>query len=152
MENKEQFILLDTSYLPQMAELFRASFGREPWNDDWSDSSRLTEYIRDIFGAFNSLNYGLMSEGRLMALSIGTVRHWWEGTNYNIEEFCVLPEIQGKGVGTRFMKLIEEDIRSRGIAGIFLQTDIDKPSFAFYSKNGFSRLDAHISLYKRVDK
>ena len=81
---------------------------------------------------------------------MGTVRHWWEGTNYNIEEFCVDPGLQGKGIGSEFMKMIESEIQKQGIAGIFLQTDEDKPSYGFYLKNGYKDLDLHVSLYKSV--
>lgn len=48
------------------------------------------------------------------------IRHWWEGTNYSIEELCVSPEFRGRGLDTRFMGMIEEDIISRGLSGIFL--------------------------------
>lgn len=152
MNNTEQFILLDETYLPQMAELYKAAFSGEPWNDDWSDEKQLTEYIKDIAGSYNSLNYGLLVNGKLAAISLGMIRHWWEGTNYNIEEFCVSPEIQGQGIGSRFMEMIEADIKKRGLCGIFLQTDNDKPSYKFYCKNGFNELKSHVSFYKRVNK
>lgn len=146
----EQFIELDESYLPQMAELYRISFKGEPWNDDWSDASQLNAYMKEISGNYNALNYGLVIEGQLVAMSIGMIRHWWEGTNYNIEELCVSPELRNKGMGSRFMKMIEDDIFKRGLCGIFLQTDSDKPSYRFYKKNEFFDLDKHVSLYKSV--
>lgn len=150
MDNKEKLILLDETYLPQMAELFKASFGREPWNDDWSDEKQLARYIKEISSSYNSLNYGLIADNKLVALSIGMIRHWWEGTNYNIEEFCVSPEYQSKGIGSRFMALIEADIKERDLCGIFLQTDNDKPAYNFYKRNGFNELSSHVSFYKRV--
>ena len=115
MNNTEQFILLDETYLPEMAELYKTAFGQEPWNDDWSDAKQLAEYIKEISNSYNSLNYGLLINGKLAALSIGMIRHWWEGTNYNIEEFCVSPDIQGQGIGSRFMGMIETDIQKRGL-------------------------------------
>ena len=150
MDYKEEFIVLDEAYLPQMAQLYKAAFQGEPWNDNWSDTEQLNEYIKEISCGYRALNYGLFINGELKALSIGMIRHWWEGTNYNIEEFCVAPEMHGQGVGSRFMSMIETDVRSRGLCGIFLQTDNDKPSYGFYHKNGFFDLDAHVSLYKRV--
>ena len=152
MDLAEQFVILDETYLPHMAELYKSAFEQEPWNDNWSDEFQLTEYIKEISSSYHSLNYGLLIDGKLLALSIGMIRHWWEGTNYNIEEFCVSPDIQGKGIGSRFMKMIEIDIQKRGLSGIFLQTDNDKPSYQFYQKNGFNELDSHVSFYKRVNE
>ena len=146
----EEFFILNESYIDEMAELYKNAFAGEPWNDDWSDRGQLYEYIKEISGAYNCLNYGLKMDGKLVAMSLGMIRHWWEGTNYNIEELCVLPEFQGKGVGSRFMEMIEEDIQTRGAVGIFLQTDIDKPAYRFYQKIGFGDLGAHVSLYKRL--
>ena len=149
---KEQFIILDESYLPEVAELYRRSFAGEPWNDDWSDIEQLMEYIKDISGGYNHLNYGLLIDGKLAAVSLGSIRHWWEGTNYNLEELCVDPKLQGQGIGSRFMEMIEEDIRERGVAGIFLQTDSDKPAYTFYMNKGFKELHTHVSFFKGVKK
>ncbi|MBO6115610.1 MAG: GNAT family N-acetyltransferase [Ruminococcus sp.] len=148
----EEFITLDETYLPEVAKLYKNAFGREPWNDNWDDETQLMEYIKEISCSFNSLNYGLFIDGKLSAVSIGMIRHWWEGTNYNIEEFCVSPDLQHCGIGSRFMEMIEKDILSRGLNGIFLQTDSDKPAYRFYQKNGFGELSSHVSFYKRIGK
>lgn len=143
-------VTLDESYLAQMEELFKKSFAGEPWNDDWSDAEQLEQYIKEVSGGYNALNFGLVRDKKLVALAVGSIRHWWEGANYNIEELCVSTDLQGQGVGSYFMKLIEDEARARGLAGIFLQTDIDKPSFKFYQKNGFNNLEKHVSLFKSV--
>ena len=148
----EEMIELDESFLPEMAELYRKAFSGEPWNDDWSDTEQLMEYMKEISGSYNALNFGFLQDGRLIACSVGMIRHWWEGTNYNIEELFVDPELQSKGIGSRFLLMIEKNIRERGLAGIFLQTDNDKPSYRFYHKNAFDDLSAHVSLYKNIRK
>ena len=48
------------------------------------------------------------------------------------------------------MGMIENEVRAKGFAGIFLQTDKDKPSYRFYLKNGYNDLNLHVSLYKSV--
>ncbi len=143
----EEFIKLDSSYLEEAAKLYKEAFAGEPWNYDWSNQKMLTEYIKEVSGAYNALNYGLL---KLVAISLEGIRHWWEGANYNIDEFCVSKDLRGQGIGSRFMKMIEDDVKKKGIAGIFLQTDIDKPSFKFYTKNGFSNLEKHVTLFKGV--
>lgn len=145
-----EFIILDESYLEQAAQLYKESFAGEPWYDDWSDETQLIEYIKEVSGGYNALNYGLLIEEKLVAISLGCLSHWWEGTNYRIEELCVSKDLRGQGIGSKFMFMIENDIKKRGVAGIFLQTDIDKPSFRFYTKNGFANLEKHVSLYKSV--
>ena len=152
MNGKDVFTVLDDTYLPQMAELYRSAFAGGPWNDDWSDEAQLTEYMKEISHSCNALNFGLIRDGRLIALSVGMIRHWWEGTNYNIEELCVSPDMQGTGIGTAFMGMISAEVKKRGLAGIFLQTDNDKPAYGFYLKNGFNELESHVSLYKKVYK
>ena len=144
------FIKLDETYLQEIKSLYRRAFGRAPWEDDWSDDIQLEEYILEVSGGRNSLNYGLLRDGKLIAVSLGSIRHWWEGTNYNIEELCVDPDIQRQGIGSNFMELIEKDIKAMGLAGIFLQTDEDKPSYGFYIKNGYNLLGKHVSFYKSV--
>ncbi len=146
----ENFIELDSSYIEEAAQLYREAFSSEPWNDDWSDKKTLIEYIKEVSGAYNALNFGLLIDGKLAAISLGGIRHWWEGPNYNIDEFCVSKELQGKGIGSHFLTLIENEVTKRGVAGIFLQTNIDKPSFKFYAKNGFTNLEKHVSLFKSI--
>ncbi len=146
----EEFRVLDESYLPEMAELYKVSFAGEPWFDDWSDEKQLTEYIREVAFPHHSMSFGLLMDGKLIALAMGGLRHWWEGTNYNIEELCVAPEYRGQGMGTRFMSMVEDEVRKMGLSGIFLQTDSDKPSYRFYKRNGFGDLEKHVSLYKKL--
>ena len=148
----EEFIVLDQSYLSEAVKLYKSAFYGEPWNDDWSDEGQLTEYIKEKSGGFHAVNYGLLIDGRLVAISLGQITHWWEGTNYVLDELCVSPDCQGTGIGTRFMELIEEDLKTRDIKGIFLQTDLDKPAYKFYQKNGFKDLSQHVSLFKGFEK
>ena len=84
------------------------------------------EYVKEISGGYNALNYGIIRDGKLAAMTLGMVRHWWEGTNYNIEELCVAPALQGQGIGTRLLKLVSEEIKKKGCHGIFLQTELCK--------------------------
>jgi aminoglycoside 6'-N-acetyltransferase I len=146
----EEFVILDRSYLQEMAGLFKSAFLGEPWNDDWSDEEQLTEYIKEKSGGFQAVNYGLLLDGKLVAISLGQIAHWWEGTNYILEELCVSPECQGTGIGTRFMNLIESDLKARGVKGVFLQTDSDKPAYRFYQKNGYKEIPKHVSLFKSI--
>ncbi len=145
-----QLKALNESNFELMKNFFRDIFTKEPWNDDWSNENQLTAYIKDISCCFNSINYGFFKDEQLIALSMGNKRHWWGGTEYFIDEFCVKTDFQGKGIGKKFLKAIEEDIKEHGMTQIYLQTERNVPAYHFYKKSGFNELTDHISFFKEV--
>lgn len=134
-----------------ITQLFTDVFTSEPWNDDWSDAAQLDAYISDLTGQAYSLTLGYFDGDRLVGLSMGHVKHWYTGTEYCIDEFCVARQYQGKGVGAGFMKAIEAFLRERRIVQIFLQTGRNTPAYEFYSHRGFHELVGHVSFAKRID-
>ena len=118
-------------------ELFTSVFTKAPWYDDWSDTNQLDMYINDLVGQGYSLTYGLFDDDELIGISLGYVKHWYSGTEYIINEFCVKTERQGAGAGSFFIAEIEKAIKEIGIRQIFLLTDSNAPAYKFYKKNGF---------------
>ncbi|MBR3108990.1 MAG: GNAT family N-acetyltransferase [Clostridia bacterium] len=135
-----------------LTELFKDVFTNEPWNDDWSNAEQLDAYIADLTGQSNSLPLGYFDGDRLVGLSLGYVKHWYTGTEYCIDEFCVGRGLQGKGIGTAFLQDIEAFLAERQITQIFLQTDRSVPAYAFYRSRGFLELESHVSFAKKVKR
>lgn len=129
---------------------FKDVFMREPWNDDWSDDEQLHQYITDIIGNRNSLAFGLFEGEQLLGLALGNIKHWYTGTEFFVEEFCIKTELQGRGLGTNFLSLLEECLKEKEIKTIFLMTGKEMPAFAFYKKNGFEEIINHVSLKKDI--
>ena len=98
-----------------ITDLFTDVFTNEPWNDDWSDHAQLEAYITDLTGQSYSLTLGYFEGDRILGLSMGYIKHWYSGTEYVINEFCVDRHSQGKGIGTAFMKAIEAYLSEKGI-------------------------------------
>ena len=130
--------------------LFRDVFTNEPWNDDWSDTAQLDAYITDLTGQSYSLTLGYFDGERMVALSMGYIKHWYSGTEYIINEFCVDRHLQGKGIGSSFMKAIETHLAENKISQIFLLTDRDVPAYSFYQHNGFTEQIGNVAFAKRV--
>ena len=131
-------------------DLFRNVFTREPWNDDWSDPEQLDAYIDDLIGQSNSLTLGFLDGNRLVGLSMGRIKHWYEGTEYCIDEFCVDVPFQNKGIGSAFLGEIEAYLSKTGVRWLFLQTDRTAPAYTFYTNRGFHELNDNVSLAKRI--
>lgn len=143
---------LDVNDINAIKELFFSIFSNEPWCDDWSDPVQLHNYIFDLVGNNNSLTFGLYENNELVGISLGYIMHWCAGTEYYIFEFCVSTDKQHKGLGTEFIRTIEDKVRGLGVDHIFLQTERTMPAFSFYVKNGFKELDGHVSLVHRFEE
>lgn len=131
-----------------ITDFFVSVFSNEPWNDDWSDKSQLHAYMTELIDNRNSLVFGLFIDNNIVGLSMGYVKHWYEGTEYVINEFCVKTEKQGQGLGSIFIELIDGSIKKRGINTIFLLTDRNVPAYDFYKKNGFTELESNVAFYR----
>lgn len=131
-------------------QLFTSVFTGAPWHDDWSDAEQLDQYLVDLVGQSNSLTYGLFEDGVLVAMAMGRIRHWFSGTEYNIDELCVRTDKQGTGIGTQFLNEVEKALKQIGVVSIFLQTENSVPAYGFYQNRGFTELTGHVSFGKKI--
>lgn len=132
----------------EIKSFFVNIFSKEPWNDDWSNDNQLHSYIKDLIGNSNSLTLGFFENNTMVGLSMGHIRHWYSGTEYYIDEFCIKTELQGNGLGSKFLQEVEQFIKTKGIVQIFLHTERRMPAYQFYMKNGYTELNDHVSFVK----
>ena len=140
--------VLTDANLEELTALFASVFTAAPWHDDWSDAEQLRQYILDLTDNRNSLTLGYYDGNEMIGLSMGHIRHWYEGTEYMIDELCVRADRQGRGVGTAFLRDMEDYLRRLGIRRIFLLTERTVPAYCFYQKNGFYELRDNAALVK----
>ncbi|MGT2741751.1 GNAT family N-acetyltransferase [Streptococcus plurextorum] len=136
----------------RVKDLFVSVFSQAPWHDDWSDEQQLDRYIGDLLAHPRALCFGLFDQVNLIALSLGYIRYWYEGTEYRIEELCIAPDYQGQGLGSRFLSEIEKLLADRGIVHILLQTERNLPAFSFYKNCGFHALEEDVTMVKKVGR
>ena len=139
---------LGESDFEDVKALFRSVFTQPPWNDDWSDEEQLDQYLMDLMGARTPLVLGLVEDDELIGVSIGNIRHWYEGTEYLIDELCIKTELQGRGYGSLFLSLIEGHLLERGLHTIYLTTERNVLAYEFYRARGFKELPNDVALFK----
>ncbi len=144
--NNTRLVRLSMDDIDMIKAFFFDVFTAEPWCDDWSDNTQLTAYITDLIGNRNSLTYGLYRGDELVGLSMGHIKHWYRGTEYFIDEFCIRTDLQGQGLGSAFMAGIEKSLAEMDIHAIFLLTGRDMPAYEFYLKRGFTELADLVSF------
>ncbi|HFR3426560.1 TPA: GNAT family N-acetyltransferase [Streptococcus suis] len=141
---------LTVADLEMVKQLFLSVFSQEPWNDDWSDEEQLNRYIGDLLAHPRALCFGLFDQKKLIGLSLGYIRYWYEGTEYRIEELCMSRDYQGQGHGASFLADIEKQLADRKIVHILLQTERNLPAYFFYKKCGFRALEEDVTMFKKV--
>ncbi len=131
------------------AEIFavvRTAFAVAPWNDDWHSAEEFHAYSLDILGNRNSLGLGLWEGEALVALALGRLKHWFDGVEYCIDDFCVRPDCQGQGAGSALLGQIREYACREGFKQVSLFTNRTAPAYAFYQKNGFAEVQNRVCL------
>ena len=132
----------------QVKEKFLKVFTDAPWFDDWSDPEQLDMYLNDLMGQSYSVAFGLYEGNDLIGASLGYIKHWYSGTEYIIEEFFIVKEKQGKGIGTYFMEEIGDAIKEMGVFTVFLLTERGVPAYDFYIQNGFNEIPETTAFWK----
>ena len=134
----------------QVVDVFDSAFSREPWNDEWSDRKQLDRYIQDLLDQKNTLAFGLFDDTELIGLVLGRLMHFYIGNQFRIDELCVKPTRQGKGLGTLLLSEVEKACIERKIPYLILSTERNYPAFSFYSKNGFVLSPNSVILAKKL--
>lgn len=146
----EELVLarIEKQMINDCVDLFIETFTKEPWNDVYESREQVVKFFINHYNNNYFLGYAALLHDRVVALSIGMIKPWIRGLEYYIDEFCVSYEMQGRGIGTWFIKAIEEDIKEQEINAMMLNTERNYPSHKFYEKNGFKELSDLIILVK----
>ncbi len=86
---------------------------------------------------FNSRGYVIENEDTIIAMCIGRIDYYFNNFNqFFIDEFNVIPNQQGFGIGKQLMNFIIDEMKQEKINKIFLITGGESAS-KFYAKNKF---------------
>lgn len=125
---------MEENMIEESVDLFISTFSREPWNDVYESKEQVREFFKNHFANNYFLGYVISVNGKIQGLSIGMKKPWIKGLEYYIDEFCIDYNLQGKGVGSKFIKEIEMDIRKEGLNGIILNTEKSFHLFNFIKR------------------
>ncbi|MBQ8687299.1 MAG: GNAT family N-acetyltransferase [Ruminococcus sp.] len=138
------------SYTPVDADacawVLKRAFAAAPWNEEWSLELARTR-IQELMCSPMSIGYVYEEEGCILGMMLGRKTTYLHGVEYFIDEFCIAPEAQRKGIGTRMLAHAREELMPRGFEDIVLNTERSSPAERFYSKNGFVAKDSLIFMY-----
>ena len=141
-------IKMSNKHIDECVDLFIDVFTKAPWHDTYSSRKQVVSFFQNYMTNNYFVGYVLKEESSIIALSIGMKKPWINGMEYYIDQFCVKSDLQGKGIGSYCLKLIEYEIQNEKMNAIILNTESGFPSENFYLKNGFQLVDGLITLIK----
>lgn len=121
--------------LDEQAGALVEAFKAEPWNDSYTHDTakrQLAWHLR-VPGCL-----GLVSvKDGIVAFAIGYREPTDVGDVFNLSIFCVRPDVQRRGIGTRLLRTLEERLREAGVGTVYLGTRKGTPAETFYGKHGY---------------
>lgn len=105
-------IRLSKEHIEECADLFIDVFTKAPWNDTYNSKGQVISYFQNYINNNYFVGYGLKDQNCMIAISVGMKKPWINGMEYYIDQFCVKTDLQGKGIGSYFLKLIENEIQT----------------------------------------
>ncbi|WP_125152318.1 GNAT family N-acetyltransferase [Clostridium rectalis] len=135
--------------LKECIYLFIDAFKSEPWNDKW-DFNTAFKRLEDIYYTpkFNGLVYKI--DNKIVGVIMGNYEQWYEGMYYNLKEFFVDKTIQGRGIGSKMIDILERELKERGIKSIQLLTIKNHKTEGFYMNNGYKSQKYIINMSKNI--
>lgn len=84
----------------------------------------------------------------MIGFSWGRIRHWYEGTEYYIDDLGIDPDCQGKGDGKKFLGLLEEELKTMDIHRIRLYTLRGIPAYHMYLGSDYDEQQGEVFFIK----
>lgn len=139
----------DPVLIPACAAVYAAAYREEPWNES-IDPDALQTYLQSYCSRPGLHMYAFLQDNVPIGVALVSIIPSIDSDFARIEDFCIAPGHQRKGLGSRFMALICADLRAAGCDSVLLATQRNFPSHHFYIRNGFSPLDSSIQLYREI--
>ena len=137
----------DYTEFKNVIKIFLNVYTGSPWNDQW-DYDRAELYLKSFISNPSFVGYLAYNNDQLIGVCVGERKYWWQGDEYYINEIFIDRPFQRKGIGSKFLNLIQNELKQKGIGTITLLTVKRNPADIFYKVNGFKDKDVMTFKYK----
>lgn len=118
------------------ADILVAAYNGAPWNNSWTEEEALLR-IEATMSGFNSRGYLIEKNNKIVSMCLGRIDYYYGNwSQFCIDEFNVLPTLQGTGIGGKLLQYVTNVMKDEQINKIFLMTG-GKQAAQFYIKQGF---------------
>lgn len=131
-------------------ELIEA-FKEEPWNENWTFEQAYTR-IDEIMSSRVSRGYVIYDGDVVVSMLCGRIMTYLNFKELWIDEFSVNPKYQRKGIGSKMLDFVREELKKEKdkITYLALNTEKSFPSVKFYESQGFRVEESNIVMAAKV--
>jgi ribosomal protein S18 acetylase RimI-like enzyme len=140
-----KYEMIQPEDLGRCAEIFVEVFNSPPWSEDWVVSSAMFR-LTEVAGTPGFIGLKILSNGQMLGFGMGYLESFDDGGDFYLKEMCILPELQGQGIGTALLDQLKGSLIKKGAKKLYLLTKRDGPAAKFYEKNGFYTSDRIIVM------
>lgn len=128
------------------AKIFIDAYSKEPWNENY-DLEKVKEFLTKFTSGNTYTGWVIMEKGQIAGFVVGVIMPCIERDYFRIEDICVSPDMQRKGIGGELLKRIAFELRNKNIDSIVLNTIKDFPAYKFYLMNGFVEIESSSTMF-----
>jgi aminoglycoside 6'-N-acetyltransferase I len=140
---------IKSEHLLECSELYLKVFNAEPWNDKWTIETA-SKRLRDIYISPNFEGVLYFENEQIKGAIFGNYEQFYDGIHYNLREMFIANELQGKGIGSKIFKELEDRLRELEVTTIILFTSKGNKTSKFYLKNKFSEWEDMAMMGKEI--
>ena len=142
-------INIKNEHILKCSELYIKVFNAEPWNDKWTLGTA-HKRLNDIFISPNFQGVLYLENGQIKGAIFGNYEQFYDGVHYNLREMFISNELQGKGIGSKLLKELENRLRALDVTTIILFTSKENKTSKFYLNNNFTEWDSMTMMGKDI--
>lgn len=130
----------------RVIELYISVFSSPPWNDDLT-FKQILQFIERLEAMNTFWGFVLVDheEECVIGASLGFIRPWFGGEQYHLDALYIDVAYQNRKLGSYFLQIIKQALKSSGIPAIFLDTEKGTDAEFFYQRNGFTALTESVN-------
>ncbi|WEO67927.1 GNAT family N-acetyltransferase [Rhizobium rhizogenes] len=130
------------------ATIIKHAYFEPPWNEEWS-LDKATLRIEELLATPGWLGVGAIEDNKLCGFALGFPLTTVAGRGLYVAEVAVLPAYQRQRIGTKLLKLLEEEARISGFLNIWLVSQNEGAAAAYYDANAY-RQSAKLRVYSKT--
>lgn len=130
------------------APVIKQAYFEPPWNEEWS-LDKATSRIKELLATPGWLGVGAVEDNKLHGFAMGFPLTTVAGRGLYVAEVAVLPTHQRQGIGTKLLKLLEEEARISGFLSMWLVSQKEGIAATYYKANAYKQ-SAKLRVYSKT--